>query len=312
MTVPRAIADVVETVKAANAGQWDVIDRDRDRRAARGERWGKAWAAARAKRHRAAGGSGEFKPGARAYLDDVYTGWWADRIANRQAKREARGPVTWTPDGKPWHERVDDAVFTAGRKVRDAWQRRGGRPAPEFPAETPSRADVVGSPHPTQVPPSADSAEPPSAEPISPAPEPNSKPVDSITDEGATMTQPTVAATTEVNNNEDARIALTAVASAAAEAADALGALEAAKAKLQAAANGTLEGMSGKRFDAAATGAAAAAADAINVGDLAEWSEKFDTAEAEARSALRHLDKYLDSEDLIASNNVDASTLQTH
>lgn len=128
MTVPRAIADVIETVKAANAGQWDVIDRDRDRRAARTERWGKTWSAMRAKRHRQAGGTGQFKPGARAYLGDVYTGWWSDRIANRQAKRAARGPVTWTAGRKPWHERVDDAVFAAGRKVRDAWQ--GGHPKP--------------------------------------------------------------------------------------------------------------------------------------------------------------------------------------
>jgi hypothetical protein len=90
---------------------------------------------------------------------------------------------------------------------------------------------------------------------------------------GDTMAQPA----TEVNNNEDARIALAAMKSAAAEAAEALAALEVAKAKLADAANGTLEGMSGKRFDSTASTAAAEAADAINVGDLAEWSEKFDT-----------------------------------
>lgn len=149
MTVPRAIADVVETVKAANAGQWDVIDRDRDRRAARTERWGKSWAALRTKRHQAAGGNGQYKPGARAYLGDVYSGWWADRIANRQAKREARGPVTWSPDGKPWHQRVDDAVFAAGRKARDAWQNRGNQAAGQpiaDPAQPSKTADTSTSP----------------------------------------------------------------------------------------------------------------------------------------------------------------------
>lgn len=126
---------------------------------------------------------------------------------------------------------------------------------------------------------------------------------------GGIMTAP---AATEVNNNEDARIALGAMASAAAEAAEALAALEAAKAKLAAAVNGTLEGMSGMRFDSGATQAAAEAADAINVGDLAEWSEKFDIVEQSAKRALRALAKYLDAEDLVSSNRVDAATLQTH
>jgi hypothetical protein len=125
---------------------------------------------------------------------------------------------------------------------------------------------------------------------------------------GDTMAQPA----TEVNNNEDARIALAAMKSAAAEAAEALAALEVAKAKLADAANGTLEGMSGKRFDSTASTAAAEAADAINVGDLAEWSEKFDTVESAADRGLSALDKYLDAEDLVSANNVDASTLQTN
>lgn len=450
-TVARVITDGLTTARASKAGAWDFLENDRTRRdakwAGRREAASRAWAATRERRHRQAGGTGQYKPGLRAYAGDVYTGWWEDRLANRQAKREHRGPVTWSPDRKPWHVRVDEAVALGADRARMAWQTRGNQtPAAEVTATTPagrsSAAPLATDPriacqdcgqtltnragsweHPSSAvcpsrptagptaekPPEAaadpgdgihscprcarpthhsklgfycdtcdrvwdnkgksqgqqvcdicdlpgyvadirpltkrnpgrhrfpvvvhylnDSVACPTADQVRAADDAESailtpaaqqeKPshrsaptgADTPTTGGSTMTQSTVPATTEVYNNEDARIALGAVANAAAEAQDALGVLEAAKAKLQAAANGTLEGMSGKRFDSQATTSAAAAADAINVGDLAEWSEKFDTAEAEATNGLRALDKYLDAEELVSANNVDATTLQTN
>lgn len=118
-----------------------------------------------------------------------------------------------------------------------------------------------------------------------------------------------IAHTHEIDTNEDARRAFAAMAAAAAEANDAIAALEAAKAKMAAAANGTADGMTAKAFDADATTAAGDAADAINVGTLADWSEKVDTVLAAAERGIRALDKYLDAEDAVASNNIDASTL---
>jgi hypothetical protein len=128
MTVPRAIADVIETVKAANAGQWDVINRDRDRRAARTARWADAWRKVRQGRHRQAGGDGRYKPGLGAYLDDVYHGWCQDLLDRRRSKRQQRGPAVYDPNRKPWHEQVDDAVFALWDRARHKWRNRGNAP----------------------------------------------------------------------------------------------------------------------------------------------------------------------------------------
>ena len=127
--------------------------------------------------------------------------------------------------------------------------------------------------------------------------------------EGVTM-DAAEAVVVEVNNNEDARRAFAAMAAAAREAAEAIEALEIAKARLAAAANGTADGMSGKRFDSLATNAASEAADIINVGTLAEWSERIDAVLGAAERGLQSLDKYLDAEEIVAANNIDASTLE--
>ncbi|MEV1315404.1 hypothetical protein AB0J14_04885 [Micromonospora arborensis] len=115
--------------------------------------------------------------------------------------------------------------------------------------------------------------------------------------------------THEVSTNEDARQAFTALAAAAAEASDAVNMLEAAKAKMAAIAAGTVDGMTAKAFDATATAAAVEASDAINVGTLADWSEKIDSVTTVAEQGVRSLDKYLDSENIVIENNIDPTTM---
>lgn len=131
MTTARAIGDAITTAKAAKAGEWDFLDKDRDRRA---NRWGRAWEATRRRRHQDAGGSGSYQPGLGAYLGDVYHGWCQDLIDKRRSKREQRGPAVYNPDRKPWHQRVDDAAFAIADKAKRAWRNRGNQtPSPTQP-----------------------------------------------------------------------------------------------------------------------------------------------------------------------------------
>jgi hypothetical protein len=120
----RVTSDAFATARAAKAGQWDLIDRDRQRRASRGERWAAAWHAVRARRHRQAGGTGEYRPGFGAYAADVYHGFWEDQITRRQANRAARPGYEPDPNRRRWHERVDEAVIAKVSRLREAWRRR--------------------------------------------------------------------------------------------------------------------------------------------------------------------------------------------
>src|SRR5512138_2434742 len=90
MTIPGVVADTVTTLKAAKAGEWGLIDKQRDRKDARAkarrEALSKAWQNTRARRHKQAGGDGEYRPGMGAYLSDVYHGLWEDKLESRQAK----------------------------------------------------------------------------------------------------------------------------------------------------------------------------------------------------------------------------------
>lgn len=117
----RVVADSIATVRAAKADQWGVIDRDRDRRAARADRWAQAWKEVRARRHRAAGGDGDYRPGVKAYAGDVYHGFWEGQMAKRQAKRAARPEAWYDPDRKPWHVRFDEAVLDKVARARQRW-----------------------------------------------------------------------------------------------------------------------------------------------------------------------------------------------
>ncbi len=320
---PRVIADAIATARASRAGAWDHIDRDRDRRATRAERradraerWAKAWADRRRARHQRAGGDGNYRPGARECGRDVYHGMWEDLLERRNARRSARPPYEYDPNRPKWHERVDGAVLDKVKRAREKWGQHRGEVPPPVPWAGPPDAAPETSPHPA---PSADV--PPGTwtvgdngerveldQPSKPVPNPTDNP------EEKAMTAPTQTpagdAATEVTNNETARQAFTNMKGAAAEAADALAVLEVAKAKLAAAANSLADGVDATRFDATATSAAHEAADAINVGTLAEWSERFDTAGTAAQSGLTALDRYLDAEDLVASEGVDAQTLE--
>lgn len=439
LVAPKVIADAVTTMRASKAGAWDTIDKQRERAdkkaASRRAAISKAWAATRAARNKKAGGDGKYRPGAKAYLGDLYHGFWEDKLEKRTAKRAARPPYEYDPNKPKLRDRIDARVAGKVQVLREQSGRFGralinpvgeGRPVggsvrPTAPIQripdevTPEVADVVDTtgtmcgmctvvpaeryippigqeqplpacigcyngvldarwastqkqqttgleldPEPEWLTPDLDEQlynvtcsrcnrgyvleihgdgnercgncgwrfPPPAQMPAdvtdNPSPNPqehNSVPptarvdtrleaavnqLPNTSNQGDTMTTATA---TEVNTNEDARMAFAAMATAAAEAADAIAMLEAAKAKMAAAANGTADGMSGKRFDSLATQAAGEAAEAINIGTLADWSEKIDTVLSAAERGLRALDKYLDAEDTVTSNNIDTSTL---
>lgn len=219
--------------------------------------------------------------------------------------------------------RTRPAVRQRLRRLGDLLIRPVGEPRPAAPVDpdsvvatdpAPMRLnDVMGGPSQTPGPPRPAPAD------AGPDPTPVARPAEQHNEpdgsqqptQGDAMTQPaSAAAATEVNNNESAREAFTAMQAAAKEAADALAVLEAAKAKMQAAANSLADGVDATAFDATATAAAHEAADVINVGDLAEWSEKFDVVDAAAANGLAALDKYRDAEDLVANEAVDGRTLE--
>ncbi|MEU7978275.1 hypothetical protein AB0B63_07055 [Micromonospora sp. NPDC049081] len=117
-TIPTAVSDFVTTMRASKAGQWDLIDKDRDRRAARAEARRKAIADLRARRNRQAGGDGTYRPGLAAYLADVYHGLWEDQLEARRVKRANRPPIG--PDGsRPTPGVVDRAVESKVRRQRE-------------------------------------------------------------------------------------------------------------------------------------------------------------------------------------------------
>ncbi|WP_431728549.1 hypothetical protein [Verrucosispora sp. TAA-831] len=125
MTIPGVVADAVTTLRAAKAGEWGLIDKQRDRKdaksKARREAVSKAWQATRARRNKQAGGDGTYRPGLGAYLSDVYHGLWEDQLEKRHAKRNARDP--YGPDGRrPTVDRLDAAVE---RKVQARRQKTG-------------------------------------------------------------------------------------------------------------------------------------------------------------------------------------------
>lgn len=301
----RVVADGIATVRAAKAGQWDLIDRDRARRAEARQGYVSAWGERRRRRHEQAGGDGGYRPGARDYLGDVYHGVWEDQLAKRRAKRAARPDYVFDPDAPRLRDRVDAAVTEKVQRVRVSrgWAvaKRVGR----------ALVDPVGEPKPV--------AEPPAAEPTDvPSPDAVPQQTDSSTtdqpdpSEEPTMTAPTTTAAaqaTEVNNNEDARRSFQQMADAAGEAQEALVMLETARAKMAAAAQGTADGMSAKSFDVGATSAASEAVDAIGLDTLAGWAEKIDAVRGAADKGLASLDKYRDAEAQVAEERIDPTVL---
>ena len=110
--IPEAASDLVSTMRASKAGDFGFIDNDRNRREARRdarrEARKAAWKAIREARSRKAGGDGTYRPGAGAYLKDVYHGVWEDLLEKRTAKRKARGP--YNPYTRRWSNTVDRVV----------------------------------------------------------------------------------------------------------------------------------------------------------------------------------------------------------
>src|SRR5690606_35675287 len=94
--------------RASKAGAFDFISRERDRRdarrQARREQWDTAWRALRARRNREAGGTGHYRPGLRAYLRDVYDGFWMRQLERRRARRAHTMPSR--PVASPLVERM--------------------------------------------------------------------------------------------------------------------------------------------------------------------------------------------------------------
>lgn len=113
-----ATSDAITTARASKAGQWDWLSQDRERRAASRQAWAKAWAERRRRRHEAAGGDGEFRPGARQYAKDLYHGYWEDRLERRTAKRAARPEYVYDPDRPSLAQRFDGAVLAKVERLR--------------------------------------------------------------------------------------------------------------------------------------------------------------------------------------------------
>ncbi len=126
------------------------------------------------------------------------------------------------------------------------------------------------------------------------------------------MTAPTSssAVAEEVHTNEAARRNFQQIAEGAAELQEAAAMAEAARAKMAAAAQASVDGMSATRFDAGATAAAAEAADAVSTGTLSDWCEKAEAAGSAAKAGIESLEKYRDAEDVVSNNNVDGRTLE--
>lgn len=318
---PRAIADVAESLRASKAGAWDHLDRQHARRAevsARragyAERVAQAWRTRRAMRALQAGG-GEVRPGLRHYLGDVYHGAWEDALARRQARRAAREPFDPAAPGfsERFAGRVDDAVARGVARVRG---RRAALADEHVEPEPGEQIEPVADETPE---PTADSDPEPPPQPSEPAPatsEPatdgGSDPSPAPTSGGQIMTAPNTspaAVATEVNTNEEARRNFAEMQKAAADLSEALAQAESARARIAAAGQATADSMSAKRFDSGATAAAQQVADTISLGTLAQWAEAADGAHGAAGQGLAHLEKYRDAEDLVASERVDASTL---
>jgi hypothetical protein len=330
---PRAIADVVASLRASKAGEWDFLDRERDRRQAAAVRRAgyagrvaSAWAARRQARSVQAGGSGVYRPGFKAYLGDVYHGVWEDRIERRQARRAAR--PAYDPTAPTL---VDQAVARVAEGIRAHRAKRLDGEDVEPGEVTPT---VEPDPAPEQA--SEQVAEPAAVEPATPdeaamTPEPASAQplvagapfahaptlaiVPQITEQpttnGGDMTTSTTTAAvaTEVNTNEEARRAFTEMSEAAAQLQEALVQAEAARARISAAGQATADSMTAKQFDAVATAAAQEVTDTIGLGTLAQWAEAADAVGNAAKHGLASLEKYRDAEDLVAGERIDASTL---
>jgi hypothetical protein len=121
----------------------------------------------------------------------------------------------------------------------------------------------------------------------------------------------TTPAATEVQGNEDLRQNLTEIDAAAKQMADALAQVEAALARIKAAGSASADGVDAKKFDPGVTAAVHEINDNVSVATLSTWHELADNAQGAAQAGIQSLEKYRDAEDVVQSNNVDGSTLES-
>lgn len=249
------------------------------------------------------------RPGARGYLCELWHDCWDDMTERHRRIRAGK------KSGE--HPRLRDRVRQWFRWARTPL---GEDPPQPIPAPAADPEPALAAPAPADFPPGTWTVGedgqpvplgPPVATPEPTATEPASEPPPDQNEETPVPTPTrTAPAADEVTTNEAARREFAALQAAAAEAADALSALEAARDKMAAHATALADGVSAKRFDSGATAAAADAAAAINSGTLADWAERVDTVAEQAAAGHAALDKYRDTEDLIATQNVDATTVE--
>lgn len=339
--LPQALSDYAEARKAAAAGEWGHLKGMRESRdaatAARADRRGK-WAE-RIYDDWQARDRGEKRPGFWAWLGEVWHGAWEDTLAQREARRAAREP--FDPATPTWRDRA----FQWGKAKAEGWKRKKVASESDVEPERPGCVDVVpDEPEPTanqgerwqqkclwQVdgygcgapaavgdiycPPhvaeadTRQASENRSASPRQADEKPSTAEHPDTSDDngGSEMTAP--ATVDEVATNEGARRALKQMQEGAAELGEAAAAAEAAKAKIQAAAQAAGDAMSAKAFDRGATDAVNNINDIVSNDNLSAMSAAADEIGAAASKGLNDLKKYQDSEDLVAEERVDPTTL---
>lgn len=295
MVVPGGVADGIAAVRAAWTNDQKYLREDQARRRARTQRIADAWSHRRAARSLNAGGDGTYRPGAWAYLRDIYHGFFEARLEKSQAKR---GTVN------------DDSALA--RKVEQLRSERDASLHDEPHVDVPDTARPDPEPEPQRPPePEAPVAQVIPLRPLTPyrphqiTPEPQ-RPAEAAPTEGV----PAVT-TAEVMNNEGARANFAEMQAGAAQLAEAASLAEAARSRIAAAAAANADAMSGMAFDSGATAAAADISDIVSDATLTAWCGKADEVGGIAAAGISHLDKYLDAEDVVASNGVDTRTLAT-
>lgn len=119
-------------------------------------------------------------------------------------------------------------------------------------------------------------------------------------------------AVADVHTNEALRGAFNGMGAAAAKLAEAAALAEQARGEMAAAAQAASDAVSSTAFDHGATAAAHAAADAagaVSDSTISTWSERAESVRGHAEGGVNSLKKWLDSEDLVATERVDPSTL---
>lgn len=250
------------------------------------------------------------RPGAKGYWRELWHDSWDDLTERhrriRAAKKAGEHPHVVERLRNWWRW----AVTPLGAKTATA--EPAGDPAPQVEpvaaTDLPPGTWTVDDDG-EQVPLAPTDPQPePAAEP-DPTPEPTDNSAPTGTAEEAPTMDPVAE---EVTSNEELRRNFDRMRDAAARGRDALAVVEAARQEIAAAARASADGTAAKKFDEAATTAAHEVDEQVNLGTLSQWSEVFDNAHAAAATGKASLDKYRDAEDVVASNNVDASTLATN